>query len=104
MSLICDAIDDKCRQADENGLIANVSAYPNPTSGKLNVSFEAVAKEKYSFKVFDLIGNIVLSQTYNSTEGNNLTELDLSKAANGLYFLKIEKENGEMKVIRIEVQ
>ena len=51
----------------------------------------------------DIIGNVILTQNYISVEGSNDAQLDLSKAAKGLYFLRIEKENAESKVIRIEV-
>ena len=97
-------IDDKCRQMGDETLTTGINTYPNPTTGKLNISFDATGNEKYSFKVFDVIGNEVLSQNYVAADGSNLAELDLSTAAKGLYILRIEKENAEPKVMRIVVQ
>jgi small subunit ribosomal protein S2 len=60
VKLLTSKMADAIVEANQGSL----QIYPNPTSGKLNVSFETAAKEKYSFKVFDLIGNIILAQTY----------------------------------------
>ena len=81
-----------------------LNAYPNPTSGKLNVSFTASEKEKYTIRVVDLIGSVLISETNTAQEGNNLQELDLSGVAKGMYILSIEREGAEIQTMRIVVE
>ena len=85
-------------------LTSEMIAYPNPTSGKLNVSFTALAKEKYTLKLTDLVGRVMMSMPSTSEEGANLQELDLSNYAKGMYLLSIEKEGMEPQTIRIVVE
>jgi hypothetical protein len=93
-----------CRTANEAAVASEMNAYPNPTSGKLNVSFNASAKEKYTLKVTDLIGNVLISQPSLAQEGVNLQEIDLSTYAKGMYLLSIEKEGAEIQTMRIVVE
>jgi len=80
------------------------NAYPNPTSGKLTVSFNATSKEKYVLKVTDLIGKVMLSRANTAEEGVNLQEIDLSDIAKGMYLLSIEREGTETQTMRIVVE
>jgi hypothetical protein len=93
-----------CRTAGSVVASEQLSAYPNPTSGKLNVTFNATSKEKYTLKITDMIGNILVSQANTATEGDNLQELDLSKVAKGMYLLSIQREGAETQTMRIVVE
>ena len=88
----------------EDPAIQNIAIYPNPTSGRLNVSFSASGKEIYTLKVVDLIGNVLISKVNTTREGANVQELDLTGFAKGIYFLTIEREGAELKTIKISVE
>jgi hypothetical protein len=81
-----------------------VNAYPNPTSGKLNVSFNAAIKEKYILKVIDLIGKVVISYSGVAEEEVNLQEIDLRSYAKGMYLLSIEREGVKSQTMRIIIE
>jgi hypothetical protein len=103
------AIGFNCRENvvgkdEQSNDFVDVTAYPNPTSGKLNVSFTASANVKYTLKVVDMIGQTLISQPGFSQEGQNLQELNLSNFAKGIYLVTIEGVGSETRTIRIAVQ
>jgi len=61
---------------------------PNPTTGKLNVTFDANGQEKYILKVVDLIGNVLIREESTTNEGINLKELNLGGVSRGMYLLE----------------
>lgn len=72
---------------------SNLSLYPNPTSGIVNISYD---KEISNVSVYNLLGQNVLNQ-----EGKGLEiQLDLSTLASATYFVKITSE-GATKTIKV---
>ena len=61
-------------------------------------------KPGQEIKVIDIIGNTVYTESIVAHEGENLTEVDLTKTANGIYFLILEREGEEAKTMRITIQ
>lgn len=60
-----------------------LSIFPNPTSGFLNIKIEKGNFDQFSYTLFDSIGKII-SQ-------NQLTnQLDISNLQNGIYFIKVQ--------------
>jgi len=84
---------------------SELNAYPNPTSGKMNVIFNGAAKEKYTLKVVDMIGNVLISNVITAVDGErNTHDLDLTNVAKGMYLLSIQKEGAEAETMRIVVE
>ena len=52
-------------------------------------------------KVVDILGNTVLSGNGISLEGENRLDLDLTRLAQGFYFLVLMREGLDTKTIRI---
>ena len=98
------AVNLGCRNASDLVSVADFSAYPNPTSGMLNVSFQAEKAGKYSVKVIDLLGNVMISNVISASEGANLQELNLSNVAKGMYLLSIETEGSSAQTLRVVVE
>lgn len=63
----------------------NFTIYPNPSNGKINISWENMF-EATIFEIYDVLGNIILSQKVNGNQGNY--NFDLSNQAKGVYFIK----------------
>ncbi len=93
-----------CRTANDAAIASEMNAFPNPTSGKLNISFNSEAKEKYILKVTDLAGKVLINYPGTTLEGINLQEVDLSSYAKGMYLLSIERQGGEIQAIGIVVE
>lgn len=69
----------------------NFSIYPNPSSGKFNITnsdFSSAGKTNIS--ISDLTGNLVYSKSMENSQLN----FDISNQPKGVYFVKIENENG----------
>ena len=93
-----------CRNS--NGIVSldKLSAYPNPTTGMLTVNFEAHESAKYSLRVTDLLGNVMMSHSIAASEGLNMQELNLSHVAKGMYLLTIETEGENAQTLRLVVE
>lgn len=61
---------------------AVVNAYPNPTSSMLNIQAEGLKE----VSLLDLNGRVLMTQSQST--------LDMSKLANGIYFIRVITENG----------
>ena len=76
-------------------LDSSISLYPNPTNGAVNISSNFNIK---SVELYDVQGRILET----SIEQNSNIKFDISEKQNGVYFLKINSENGskEEKIIK----
>lgn len=71
----------------ENGENSTLLVYPNPTNGTVNV--QCTTDHADAINVYDIYGKLILSQDVNS----EVTEIDLSAFADGIYMLRIMKDN-----------
>ncbi len=73
--------------------VANISLYPNPVQGVLNIALPANV-ELNSVKLYDMLGQRILSSKED--------KLDLSGLSSGVYFVELETEAGSFtkKIIK----
>jgi len=74
-----------------------VTAYPNPTNGlvRINTSLEGTA----NVKVYDILGNLVMSfETYSTKTG---LPIDLRKLNSGVYSVQITDMNQQTAIVKI---
>ena len=64
-----------------------MSLYPYPTNGTFTI--ELNSKEKQSVQIFDITGNVVLSQTIE----NGKVTIDANHLASGIYNINIKGTN-----------
>ncbi|MEM8527098.1 MAG: CARDB domain-containing protein [Bacteroidota bacterium] len=70
-----------------------ISLFPNPASERLSVRYKNEKEQSItSYALYNLQGALLLSGTWESVEGDNLQELDISGVGEGTYILKIEDE------------
>ncbi len=70
----------------ENDKVANVTLYPNPTSGIINLSEDFVGNEDFDIVVSNSIGKVIL-------QTKNEKAIDLSTFSNGIYYVMIRAKN-----------
>lgn len=70
---------------EEVKAIAITSAYPNPTSDKLNVKFNTAENANTTIQIMDVTGRLIMSHNYAAIEGSNTVVLDFAPLANGYY-------------------
>jgi hypothetical protein len=63
---------------------------PNPTSGQFSLIVDFAEKSKIEIKVVSLLGEEVLSESYNLGVGENKVKLNLTNQAQGVYFIRIK--------------
>ena len=67
--------------------------YPNPVIDLLNITY---SQDMTSVKVFNMVGQQLMSKQVNS----NTVQVDMSRYANGAYFIQVTTENA-MKTVRV---
>jgi hypothetical protein len=88
--------DCRIEEVDESAPVVNTFlAYPNPAHDKTQIVFESSMNAKYSLKLMDILGNVLLNQTIDGVEGVNTKDLDLSMYARGLYYAVIQGSGEE---------
>ena len=65
-------------------------AYPNPTSGLLNVEFESLSFSEVAIDVYSVSGRLFFSETEQNSRALFKKQLDLSGYPKGMYILNIK--------------
>lgn len=81
---------------DAVNALRNLKAYPNPTTGRINIESPTSIK---AIAVYDLLGRKVKSfQNLGESTSQNI---DLSALSTGGYFLQVTAENGATKTLKV---
>jgi len=95
-SLIEAAVDDiqlwdnTVNSIDEETALMNVSVYPNPTNGLVNLKIDLLEENEVSYEVLDITGRIVLTGTLGSLNiGNHLRQIDIQSLSAGTYNIQL---------------
>lgn len=68
------------------------SVFPNPATDNISIEIEAFdAKGQTSFKIIDLLGNILMQKDLGILTGKHMEDVDISSFSKGLYFVEINK-------------
>lgn len=73
--------------------IESIDIYPNPTIDKINVEFEVRKVSNINFKLYNLLGQNVLSHQKMFSAGHSKQQIDVSGFVSGIYFLELQ--NGD---------
>lgn len=85
----CDVQPSPSLGIGENNKALQVSVYPNPTKGILNIDLAAKNSDKAVLNLFDIQGRKIISK-----ESNNSKEtMNIENLSNGIYLLSIESGN-----------
>jgi Ig-like domain CHU_C associated/Secretion system C-terminal sorting domain/PKD domain/Lamin Tail Domain/Proprotein convertase P-domain len=80
-----------------------VSVFPNPGNGVFNLSLENLAGNDVVVRVFDLRGEMIVSQNLRVNGAMEHTMIDLTAFSRGMYLLKVET-NGHSVTGRLVIQ
>lgn len=76
--------------------------YPNPSTGIVHVAINGFEGRRIELSVLNVIGTVMYRETLSELNDRYTRTLDLSKFANGLYYVKLESENSsEMRKLVI---
>jgi hypothetical protein len=71
--------------------------YPNPTSDYVILKITDSALDNLSYKLFDITGKAIS----NGTITNGDTQIDMQLFAIGIYILKVNRHNQELKTFKV---
>lgn len=77
------------RRKGEGLLVSRLKVYPNPSDGKISVSFRAASKGDVKINITDSNGKEVYNQSLKDFEGEYFQQVDISGKGKGSYYLKI---------------
>ena len=83
--------------------VKEVRSFPNPAVNSVNIEFNAKVAGPATITLIDPAGNTVLRQNLNTVAGPNTTNLSLSAASSGTYFVRIELNGGVSQTIPVIV-
>ena len=66
--------------------------YPNPSTGIVHLTISNLEGKKVEISVLNVLGSVVYRETVSELNDRYTKTLDLSKFANGLYYVKLESE------------
>ena len=72
----------------------SLNMYPNPTSGLLHIVFENEKTQPVVISVADVMGRVLLSQNSQPASFSFYETLDLSGLGSGVYFVRVQMEDG----------
>ena len=101
-------VNSVCKIAgDKPATTASASAYtafPNPTAGKTTVAFTTDKDARYSVRVIDVLGALLMSADVSAVEGYNTLDLNLENAAQGIYFVSLQTEGSPSQTLQLVVE
>jgi len=79
----------------------DLSIFPNPTTGMLNVNFVVEKQGDIQVKLVNINGQVILNETMTNQNGQYSNSFDISDQAKGVYLLSIisEKEKIDRKIV-----
>jgi hypothetical protein len=96
VSAIVTVVDDSLG-IDDIALDLGLSVYPNPTQGSLNLKMASFNKANLSYQLFSLQGQLLLRKAIN----NDITNIPMHRLSEGMYLLKVNLNNKEIKSFKI---
>ena len=78
----------------EENIKNNINLYPNPSNGNLTVTWKPTSEES-NIKIYNVLGRLILSKNIN--EGQQRLDLNMTKEASGIYFIKLKVGNRLMR-------
>ena len=85
-----------CVGIDENGALAGVNIYPNPTNNILNITLGNITSD-VNLTLTSVEGKVVYQE---NNVSDNKVSVDISNNSKGIYFLKVETNN-QYKVYKV---
>ncbi len=67
----------------------SMNVFPNPTSGKFEISFESANTRDFTIRISDPTGKSIISESFERFNGEFKRNYDLSKIAKGVYVLEV---------------
>lgn len=92
-------IDNQENEEVKNEL--NVTIFPNPFSGELNISFDIPEESRVKMNIFNLVGDKIRSYDFDVSENSPIKTIrDFNNLPSGIYLLEILIESNTQKIVK----
>jgi hypothetical protein len=96
-------ISKQAGETDGKLNVEKMNFYPNPSNGKFSLSFNLPGKGDTEVNIMNMEGRSVYSEKLPGFSGNYEKEIDISKNAKGVYFVRVEQgKHAQVKKIVLE--
>ncbi len=96
-------ISKQTGETDGKLKIEKMNFYPNPSNGKFNLSFNLPDKGDAEVNILNMEGKSVFTEKLIGFTGNYEREIDISKNAKGIYFVRVEQgKHAQVKKIVLD--
>jgi hypothetical protein len=90
-------------EADGKLAVEKMNFYPNPSTGKFNLSFTLPEKGDTQITILNIDGKVIYKESLPNFSNTYDKEIDISKNAKGVYFVKVEQgKHAQVKKIILE--
>jgi len=93
-------LDNANGDCDENSVICNLSATPNPTHGLVQVSYHANYDLEANVTIYNTTGRSFMQKNVVSQTGSNTVDFDLSAYPEGIYYIQVQMR-GTTEMVKI---
>lgn len=80
-----------------------LAVYPNPSTGIVHLTINGQEGRRVELQVLNVIGSVVYHETMTDLNDRATKVLDLSRFANGLYYVKLEG-NGANQMCKLVIR
>jgi len=87
------AVVPKAVSIDDAKKSLNIKTYPNPVENNLNIALSLENSSRVNVEVFNLTGQLLISNVYDLQSGSQTLRVNLNQLAKGSYILKISDNN-----------
>lgn len=77
------------------GSTEDMMIFPNPTNGQFNLTFSSNSIENNIIKLYDLLGQVVLTKDVSQLTGMNTVSFDISNLSQGIYMIQLITMNAQ---------
>ena len=82
---------------DTDDITLGYSVYPNPTEGKIRLVIKSFNDGDFRFQLYNLNGTVLQDNEVTDEE----SEISMENQTSAIYFLRVIKDNREVKVFKI---
>ena len=76
--------------------ISQLGVYPIPAKHELNIDVELGQSEGVTVNIYNLIGELIVTNSYEMSKGINTIKLDIDGLKDGVYLCKVNSGNNQM--------
>jgi len=73
------------------------SMFPNPTNSAITLNIESKTEHDMQMEILDVTGKIHITHASAIFEGYNNVRIDVSSLTEGIYFIRMTDNNGEVQ-------